>query len=270
MLRKIDDAIYAAERWLTLALISVMALAVFVDVTHRKFSEPVGQVESLLARFLPVSPEVLDAWIAPAALLLLTFALVYFAVRSMEVEPRIAPGRALAAAAGIAVGLAVSVKLLLVLLPNGLIFSQKMALCFMLWVGFLGASMATREGNHIVFEVADRIWPRKWQPAVKWITRVIAAAFCIALAVLAVSYTSHHYRDWTESDGVAGVFEGFAVPIWTIYGFLPIPLLIMAFRFLFLGVFTSELAVDSDTAVETVPPSHPASPNPDPRQEGPK
>ena len=61
MLKKIDDAIYAAERGLTVLLIALMASAVFVDVTHRKFSEPVGNLERILGALLPISPEMLQS-----------------------------------------------------------------------------------------------------------------------------------------------------------------------------------------------------------------
>lgn len=242
MLKKIDDAIYAAERLLTVVLIALMASAVFIDVTHRKFNEPVGNLERLLGAFLPVSPEMLDQWIAPAALLLLVFAVAYGAFRTAEVTPRIPRPRAVGYAAATAVGGAFAVKILLVALPNGLIFSQKMALCMLLWVGFLGASMATREGNHIVFEVADRIWPKSIQKQVRFIAAGSAVLFSLALAVLAVAYTSHSYADWAESGGVSGRFEGFDVPQFTVYGFLPIPFAVMAFRFALYGVFTTEIA----------------------------
>lgn len=241
MLQKIDDAIYKAERALTLFLIAAMAVAVFIDVTHRKFSEPVGNVERVLSGVLPMSQEAIHSYAAPVVLLLLAFAVAYGAFRTAETEPRIPRNKALGYAAATAVGGAVFVKLLLVALPNGLIFSQKMALCMLLWVGFIGASMATREGNHIVFEVADRIWPAKIRGLIRHIAAGVAVVFCLALAGLAVAYVSHHYADWAESDGVAGVFEGFAVPIWTVYGFLPIPLTIMAFRFARLGVLSMEI-----------------------------
>lgn len=250
MLKKIDDAIYAAERGLTVLLIALMASAVFVDVTHRKFSEPVGNLERILGAFLPISPEMLDQWVAPGVLLLLVFLVAYGAFRTAEVTPRIPRPRAAGFAAATAIGGALAVKVLLVALPNGLIFSQKMALCMLLWVGFLGASMATREGNHIVFEVADRIWPRKIQKQVRFVATASAVLFSVGLAVLAIAYTSHSYADWAESGGVAGRFEGFDVPQFTVYGFLPIPFLVMAFRFALYGVFTSDIGGPAEPALE--------------------
>ena len=243
MLKKIDDAIYGAERALTVLLVAMMVIAVFVDVTHRKFSEPVGNVERFLGSLFPSIPaETLDVWLAPLIVFLLFFGMVYLAFRTAEVEPRVQRPKALGYALAVAVASAIFIKLLLAALPNGLIFSQKMALCFMLWVGFLGASMATREGNHIVFEVADRIWPDKVKKQVRWTAAGSAIAFCLFLAILGIAYTSHVYTDWAESDGVSGRFEGFDVPQWTVYGFLPIPFFVMAWRFAIYGVFTTEIA----------------------------
>ena len=243
MLKKIDDAIYAAERILTLGLIACMALAVFLDVTHRKFNEPVGNIERVLTHFLPMEQATIHTWLVPVVLMLLTFGLCYAGFRTAETTPPIPRNKALGYSVATALGLVVFVKGLLFLLPNGLIFSQKMALCMLLWVGFIGASMATREGNHIVFEVADRIWPARIRPYVKHVAAGSAVVFCLGLSALAISYTSHHYRDWADSQHVAGVFEGFPAPIWMVYGFLPVPLAIMAFRFARLGVLSTEIDV---------------------------
>ncbi len=241
MLRKIDDAVLAVERGLTVLLVAVMALAVFGDTVHRVFSSSEGRVERLLLALTPAAMEsMVRGFLAPAAILLATFGVAYGALRSAALPTPIPPRRALVWAAAATAGLSAGMKLFLWAMPNGLIWSQKMALCFMLWVGFIGASIATRDRAHIVFEVAGRIWPKAVQPAVRGAARAITAAFAAFLGLLSIGFTRYHYVEWRDSGHVASVFEGFEVPMWTIYGFLPIAFAVMTMRFLLYGASAPE------------------------------
>ena len=222
-LRKFDDVVFKAECLLIVVLMAAMAIAVFGDTMHRTFNG----IEGL-----------------PIVLLLVTFVVAYGAFITAELPVPLPRPQALARAAGTTVALAAGIWVLLRLLPNGLIWSQRMALCFMLWVGFVGASIATRQHAHIVFEVADRIWPARVQPAVKLVAKLVPFLFCLYLALLAFTHTRYHYGDWVESDGVAGVFEGWPAPKFLVYGFLIFPFTVMAYRFLLHGVGNAEITAD--------------------------
>lgn len=222
-LRKFDDVVFRFECLLIVVLMAAMALAVFGDTMHRTFNGIEG---------------------VPFLLLLVTFVVCYAALTTAELPTPFTRPQALARAAGLTAAIAAGIWLLLTLLPNGLIWSQRMALCFMLWVGFVGASIATREHAHIVFEVADRIWPVKVQPVVKTIAKLVPFLFCLYLALLAFTHTRYHYGDWVESEGVAGVFEGWPAPKFLVYGFLMFPFTVMAYRFLLHGVGNAEITAD--------------------------
>ena len=187
---------------------------------------------------MALAPAVLEPatrrFIAPALLLLATFALIAAGVRVRN--PQGARRRRLLAAAALTTVLALATRLFVYLVPNGLVWSQQMALCFMLWVALAGASLGARERAHIAFELAGRIWPRRWRRAVERLARTLAAAFTLFLAVLAFAHAREHFLEWRASDGSAGIFEGFRVPRWTIFGFLPLPLAMTAVRFLVHGV----------------------------------
>jgi len=236
-IRRLDDAVARAERLLIVALLGVMAAAIFLDAMHRVFSASEGRLESLLVSLAPAALEgIARTVVAPAMLVLAAFGVAFAALRTMD-RPR--PWRRRQAALG-----AAAITLLLVAatqalvrgLPNGLVWSQQMALCFMLWVGLVGASLATRDRAHIAFEVAGKIWPPRARPAIELLARLTSAAFCLFLAVLAVAFAREHFSEWRQSDGAAGLFEGFRVPRWVVYGFLPFPFAVMSARFLIHGV----------------------------------
>jgi TRAP-type C4-dicarboxylate transport system permease small subunit len=227
------------ERALIVGLLAVMAGAVFLDALHRVFSAQEGRLERLLVALAPsVAAGAVRAVVAPLVLALATFGVSYAAIRSTRPEGRKA--RALLAALGITAGLAAATQLLVRGLPNGLVWSQQMALCLMLWVGLMGASLAARERGHIAFELAGKIWPARLRRPAEWLARVISAGFSLFLAVLAVAFTGEHYREWADSGGEAGLFEAFRVPRFVIYGFLPFPMTVMGLRFLGHGVRAPE------------------------------
>jgi len=231
-----------------------MAGAVFLDALHRVFSAEEGRLERLLVAILPAGLEaVVRGGIAPAVLLLGTFLVAHGALRARQVR------RPWLAAAGITLALTLAVQLLVRGLPNGLVWSQQMALCFMLWVGMMGASLGTRDRAHIAFELAGKLWPRRLRRPAELLARIVSAAFALFLAFLAAAFTREHYLEWSSSNGAAGLFEAFRVPRFAVYGFLPFPLTVMGLRFLGYGV----RSVDSD---ESTPPL-PTSPSGEPRVE---
>jgi C4-dicarboxylate transporter DctQ subunit len=208
-----------------------MAGAVFLDALHRVFSAEEGRLERLLVAVAPAAlAGVVRAAVAPAILVLATFGVAYGAVRTRGRR------RPWLAAGAITVGMALAVQVLVRALPNGLVWSQQMALCFMLWVGLMGASLGTRDRAHIAFELAGRIWPPRLRRPAEALARIVSAAFSLFLAVLAAAFTREHYLEWASSHGEAGLFEAFRVPRFLIYGFLPIPLALMGLRFAAYGV----------------------------------
>jgi TRAP-type C4-dicarboxylate transport system permease small subunit len=232
----LDRAVAAFERGLIVVLLAVMAGAVFLDALHRLFAAKEGRLEWLLVALTPAAMEgAVRRVVAPATLALVTFAIGYFALKARR-PPGFRRARLLLEAALLAGGLALATRLLVWLLPNGLIWSQQMALCFMLWVALAGASLGAREQAHIAFELAGKLWPARLQRPVELLARVIAAGFALFLALLAAANALDHHEEWASSGGAAGNFEAFPVPRFLVFGFLPLPLAILGLRFLAYGV----------------------------------
>ena len=244
----------AAERGLIVVLLAVMAGSVFLDALHRLFAADEGRLERLLLLLLPERlAGAVRALVAPAVLLLITLALAYGALRSRDSsrpESGKTRGRLLLEAVGVTAVLTLATRALVWLMPNGLVWSQQMALCFMLWVALAGASLGAREHAHIAFELAGKLWPRPLRRPVEWLARLIAAGFSLFLAVLAAAHAHEHYLEWQSSGGDAGLFEAFRVPRFLIFGFLPLPLVSLALRFLVYGVRAPEAAPAPPAAAE--------------------
>jgi TRAP-type C4-dicarboxylate transport system permease small subunit len=236
VLARVDGWVAAFERALIVALLALMVVAVFLDAIHRLFAADEGRLERLAVALLPAALEqAARVAIAPALLALGCLALLYAAGRTRQ-APATARRRTLLLAGGGTLALAVALQLFVRLLPSGPVWSQQMALCFMLWIALAGASLGAREQAHIAFELAGAIWPRRLRRPVERLARLLAAAFTLFLTVLAAAHTREHFLEWQGSGGTAGIFEGFRVPRFAVFGFLPLPLTVTALRFLAYGV----------------------------------
>ena len=254
-LMRLEAAVTAFERALILVLLGIMASAVFLDALHRIFAAKSGRMERILVAVVPGAAVAIEQVIAPGMLGLGTLAIVYAALRTRDgaARPR---KHALWRALAVTAALVACTRLIVFALPNGLVWSQQMALCLMLWVGLTGASLATRERSHIVFELASKLWPHRLRVLVEWLSRLCAAGFSLFLAFLAIVHARGHYVEWATSDHLAGLFEAFSVPKWIVFGFLPIPLAIMGVRFLVFGV----RGPDEGTAMALAPAEDGTSP----------
>jgi TRAP-type C4-dicarboxylate transport system permease small subunit len=230
-LTRLDAGLAAAERALIVVLCALMAGAVFLDAMHRTFSAEEGRLARLVAWLLPAAlAGATRTVIAPVALLLATFGVTCAAWRTRD--PGLGRSKVLLRGLVTTALLTAGTQALVRGLPNGLVWSQQMALCFMLWVGLLGASLGAREHSHIVFELAGKLWPARLRWQIDGLARFVAAGFCLFMALLALLYAREHYLEWATSDGQAGLFEALRVPRFLIFGFLPLPFASMGLRFI--------------------------------------
>jgi len=71
------------------------------------------------------------------------------------------------------------------IIPLGIPGAQKLALGLMMWASFLGASLATREHQHISLDGLRKKIPQKYSALVTFISNIVTAAFVFYLARLA-------------------------------------------------------------------------------------
>lgn len=270
-IEKINRLIYQVERVVVVASLLVMSLLVFMDVVHRRYSDPESKLSSMFAGFLGVGADdaafatfqSLSPWFNGGCFFLLFWLGIstastrpMFGAQRPEDDTR-RPSRARAAA--MALGLVVACGLVLRiafgsgtqdaelciergfslecgLFPSGLIWSQPVALVLTIWVGFLGASMATRDHRHLKVEAVQQRLPEGVRRTSSLVAGIFTALFCLLIAYLSWNYVLEQRGDYLRSDGLGGVFDGLPIPRWVGFLVLPTAYLLMACRFVLAGL----------------------------------
>ena len=236
---RIDGAIYRVERAVCIGVLATMVTLVGVGVLHRVFVRAGGvrsKMESLALKLVG-SPSGAPSWLGPLLLVVVFWGLAYAAVRQRTVrqgEQRTPRLRALALSGG-GVGLLGGLLYLLTTLVPSFGWPQPLSVALMVWVGFLGASMATHDRRHLSLEMGSKIWPKKWLPALGGVARLVTTAFCLFFAYLAWRSLRAHY-----DEGQRFTFEiqirsfpeqPLRLPEWVSYAVIPYTFTMMTLRF---------------------------------------
>ncbi len=108
---------------------------------------------------------------------------------------------------------------------SGFLWAESSLRILVLWVAILGAMVATRENNHINIDTLSRYVPENWQPAIRLLTSLFAAAICGTVAWHAFVFVQFEYEDQTIAFA--------SVPTWACQSILPFGFAVMAFRFIY-------------------------------------
>jgi TRAP-type C4-dicarboxylate transport system permease small subunit len=253
VLQKIDHGVYQAERWLAGGLFLLMVVVMFLMVTQRVFSRPEGRLGVWLIDRFGIEPAFAYGTLSTIIHLAVTFVLCLAAfvtmkpLRGGKLKLWLAiPGAV--GATGILVGY---VKLVLWFFPNGLIWGSKFSLAAMLWVGFLGASIATYEKRHLALEMGEKLWPAKAARFVRALAYLSAAAMCGLLLYLAVVSVLDHHHTWQNSRHLTGILLlELPIPNWLVFMIFPYTFGVMTLRFL--GQHAAALAGRERPGVEKI------------------
>ncbi len=231
MLRRANEVCYRIERWLVGVALVIMGLVVFLDVVHRVTTREDGFTEQKLASLVGV--ELADT-LLPYVVGLAFAGFMYTAFRW-----RGAPSwkHAFVYSVLTTVGLYGLLEFYVWLVPNGLVWSQYLALALMIWAGLVGSSLAAKERRHLSLEVGPRLFPVAMRPYVIALGHLVTAAFTLWLCYLGVWSVQKHYALWDESGHEAGIFtalifDTIPLPKWIAFIAIPYGLLIMSLRFL--------------------------------------
>lgn len=124
---------------------------------------------------------------------------------------------------------------------TGVVWGDALLRYLVLWLGLLGAMVATREDNHITIDLI----PYFLSGRAKAIVRVFADAFTAAVCVL----LTHASITFVRSEMEMGTTAFAKVPTWIAEAILPIALLVITLHYLvFLAIHV--LDVLKGTAVE--------------------
>lgn len=244
--KKIDRAVFRAERVFVVTALMVMSLVVFLDVVYRTFASEEHKGVAAFVKFLgyfgasiergDAAYLSIESWF-PYALWVAFVGLGVLGIRTASGREKMALPKALAFSVVGVVAVYGLIRLFLVLAPNGLVWAQNLALVLTLWVGFLAASMCTHENKHLKVEAAQRAIPDKFKPYVVFLSSLFSAAVCFALMWLALRYTLQRYEDFAQSEGRGGVVDGLGLPLYQAMAVLPLSFFLMTVRFTARGVF---------------------------------
>lgn len=223
-IRAFDALLLRVERAVVAAMLALMGLVVFLDVAYRVST----RTGSLLAE--PVVVAGVGAVIG------------WLALRTRGTPQAFARG------VGIGVALAAAQLVYVRVLPNGLVWSQTLALALTLWLGCIGASIAAHERRHLALDVGSKIWPPALAGRIAAMGHLATALFCVVLLGLGLRSVEAHLELWEQTDGAAGTLSGTAIPKWAAAAAIPYGMTVLAFRFLLEAwdTWTGRVAVGGD------------------------
>lgn len=212
-IRKIDQIWFRAEQYLCGGMFLFMGLLVFVAVIRDIFGTR-------------------HEW--TDAIILYAFALAAVRTRvPSEGKQRPTWPVAAAIALGITVAIAALVEVYVRNLPGGFVWAGELALALMLWVAFLGASMATYEKAHLSLEFGEKIWPKSILHIVKALAHAITSACCIGLLLLTIHSLQEHHAAWVAAGGHGSTLQTLDwVPLWAVFLIFPYVFVAMTIRLL--------------------------------------
>jgi TRAP-type C4-dicarboxylate transport system permease small subunit len=122
--------------------------------------------------------------------------------------------------------MAVAQILLRNLFEGGILWGDLLVRVLVLWLGLLGAMVATRQNQHIRIDIIARFLPERIQRAADALVSLFTAAICAAAAWFGLQFVASE----REYGGVA--FAG--VPVWLCEAIIPFAFAVIALRFLIL------------------------------------
>ncbi len=115
------------------------------------------------------------------------------------------------------------------LFDSGFIWAKELAAFLMIWIGFVGASLAAKENKHIVVGIPEKLFPKKVLPYVSLFASVIIFAVTILIAYLGFNYVLET-KEFGETSLVLNI------PLWIVQIIIPVSLVIIAIRFIGIGI----------------------------------
>ncbi len=106
---------------------------------------------------------------------------------------------------------------------TGLAWGDPLVRNLVLWVGFIGAALATREGKHINIDVVSRWMPPLGKGLVEFVTQLFSFFICCLLTFAALKFI--------KNEAQMGNITFLGIPAWIPQVIIPTVFGLMALRF---------------------------------------
>ena len=110
----------------------------------------------------------------------------------------------------------------------GLTWGDPLLRTLVLWVGMLGAMIASRSENHISIDILSRFLPPRWKQPVHVMTDLFTAVVCGVMSYYSFVFVRYEYQDGTLLFG--------HVPAWTAETVLPAGFALIGLRYIFSSI----------------------------------
>jgi TRAP-type C4-dicarboxylate transport system permease small subunit len=137
------------------------------------------------------------------------------------------------------IALAVAQILLRNLFEGGILWGDLMVRILVLWLGLLGAMVATRQNQHIRIDIIARFLPERIQRGADALVGFFTAAICAVAAWFGFQFVASEL----EFGGLA--FAG--VPVWLCAAIIPMAFAVIALRYLILTALNLRRSVKPGT-----------------------
>lgn len=124
----------------------------------------------------------------------------------------------------------------------GIVWGDTLLRQWVLWLGFLGASIAVNHNKHISIEVFSNFSSLYWKRIIKAFTRFSAGIISGFLTWAAWSFMQF------EKDSQSVLFLD--IPVWIFQTILPYSFMIIAIRFIISGFETAFIKNDSEQTLK--------------------
>jgi TRAP-type C4-dicarboxylate transport system permease small subunit len=112
----------------------------------------------------------------------------------------------------------------------GFVWADDLLRHLVLWVGFIGASIATKKNKHINIDIFSRTLPLRAKPFVEFIILIFSAVIAFFLFLAGVNFTKME-REFMEMSVTL------KIPLWILMLIIPIGFMAMSIRFFVNGIF---------------------------------
>ena len=126
------------------------------------------------------------------------------------------------------IGMAVTQIVMRNLFNTGIVWGDIMVRILVLWIGMVGAMVASRKGEHINIDILSRYLPHHFKKIVNSLVEFTTFIVCTAAAYYSVKFVLGEF----EYGGTA--FAG--VPYWLCEAIIPIAFSVIALRYLLLSI----------------------------------
>ena len=135
------------------------------------------------------------------------------------------------------IGMAVTQIFLRNLFGAGIVWSDVMVRILVLWVGLVGAMVASRQDNHIAIDILDRYLPERAKVYTNFVVRLFTALICTIVAYYSMLFVQMEFTD--------GGMAFARVPNWLCEAIIPFAFTVIALRYFLLSFVNLKKIVKS-------------------------